>query len=100
MKMLQIMLASLRCPGGALLEPDIVLKMVKLCFDFSRQAKLSELLRKMSEHFLMQMVPVSRDGGSADGGSQVLTVFSSCGGSKEPQGPQVAWQSCLTQVQI
>jgi hypothetical protein len=54
---------------------------VKLCFDFSRQEQLSELLRKMAEHFLMQMV---------------LTLFSET--SDDVGGPPPNWQGCLCEV--
>jgi len=56
MKILQIKLACLRSPGAPLLRNENVVRMVELCFEFSRQPNLSELLRKMAEHFLMQMV--------------------------------------------
>ena len=55
---------------------------VKLCFDFSRQEQLSELLRKMAEHFLMQMV---------------LTLFSETS-ADGVGGPPPNWQGCLCEV--
>eukprot|EP00898_Chlorokybus_atmophyticus_P000253 jgi/Chlat1/1228/Chrsp115S01684 len=57
MKILQVLLACLRCPAGALLSDDDVCHIIQTCFRIGHQTgRESELLRRTARQIMQEMV--------------------------------------------
>eukprot|EP01054_Gregarina_sp_Poly1_P011027 Gregarina_sp_Poly_1__11026@NODE_87_length_15225_cov_52_775630_g75_i0_p1_GENE_NODE_87_length_15225_cov_52_775630_g75_i0NODE_87_length_15225_cov_52_775630_g75_i0_p1_ORF_typecomplete_len2037_score289_52Sec7/PF01369_20/2_2e03Sec7/PF01369_20/1_5e62Sec7_N/PF12783_7/8_6e33Sec7_N/PF12783_7/1_3e03DCB/PF16213_5/1_8e08DCB/PF16213_5/2_6e03DCB/PF16213_5/9_2e03_NODE_87_length_15225_cov_52_775630_g75_i0836193 len=56
LKILNVMIDTLRCPAGDFLDDDNVWAMVKKCYQISRQSRASFLLRSSSENILQQLI--------------------------------------------
>eukprot|EP00742_Colponemidia_sp_Colp-10_P009616 GILJ01010503.1.p1 GENE.GILJ01010503.1~~GILJ01010503.1.p1 ORF type:complete len:1514 (+),score=239.29 GILJ01010503.1:28-4569(+) len=56
MKMLNVILDSLRCTSGHYLNDENLWNLIQTCFRISRHHKTSELLHKTAENIFMQMI--------------------------------------------